>query len=163
MENGFDPVELRRAFACYPSGVTVIAGSRAGKPAGLAISSFTPVSLTPALVSVCIAHTSQTWPVIRDLPCLGISVLAQDQEFIASAMSAKCKNRFAGVSWSASPSGAVFIDGAALELECILEFESIAGDHQIVVLRIVDLRSDAMIAPMVFHTSSYRRLAPLSA
>ena len=34
-------------------------------------SSFTSVSLTPPLVSVCVAHTSTTWPLLRHRDRLG--------------------------------------------------------------------------------------------
>lgn len=68
--------QLRRAFGCFPSGITVCALVD-GTPVGMAASSFTSVSLAPPLVSVCIQHTSTTWPVLRNRPRLGLSVLAE--------------------------------------------------------------------------------------
>ena len=58
----FDDVLLRQAFGCFPSGVTAFCGMLGGVPEGMAASSFTSVSLDPALVSVCVANTSSTWP-----------------------------------------------------------------------------------------------------
>src|SRR5690606_13074244 len=74
---GMTTVELglRRVYGAYPTGVTAVAGLVGGRPVGIAASSFVPVSLTPPLVSVCVAHTSTTWPLLRDLPRIGISVL----------------------------------------------------------------------------------------
>jgi flavin reductase (DIM6/NTAB) family NADH-FMN oxidoreductase RutF len=40
--------------------VTAFCAMSDGKPEGMAASSFTSVSIHPALVSVCVAHTSST-------------------------------------------------------------------------------------------------------
>ena len=58
----FDPRWLRHVFGAFPSGVAVVAAVVDSTPVGIAASSFTSVSLDPALVSLCIAHTSTTWP-----------------------------------------------------------------------------------------------------
>lgn len=54
--------QLRPAFGCFPSGVTAVCADVDGVPAGLAASSFTSVSVEPPLVSVCMQHSSTTWP-----------------------------------------------------------------------------------------------------
>lgn len=63
---GIQPVtigdHLRRAFGCFPSGVTAICAEIDGEPVGVAASSFTSVSISPPLVSVCMQHTSTTRP-----------------------------------------------------------------------------------------------------
>src|SRR5258706_352547 len=53
--------ELRRAFGCFPSGVVGLCALVNAVPVGMAASSFTSVSLDPALVSVCVASSSTTW------------------------------------------------------------------------------------------------------
>jgi flavin reductase (DIM6/NTAB) family NADH-FMN oxidoreductase RutF len=77
------PDVLRGAFAAFPSGVTAIAGMLDGHPVGMAASSFTSVSLEPPLVSVCMAHSSSTWPSLRRAPSIGVSVLAAGHGDIA--------------------------------------------------------------------------------
>jgi flavin reductase (DIM6/NTAB) family NADH-FMN oxidoreductase RutF len=72
----FDPTWLRHVFGAFPSGVAVVAAVVDTAPVGIAASSFTSVSLDPALVSLCIAHTSTTWPVLREVPRLGVSILS---------------------------------------------------------------------------------------
>jgi flavin reductase (DIM6/NTAB) family NADH-FMN oxidoreductase RutF len=155
----FSDARLRQAFGFFPSGVTAVCGMADGRPAGLTASSFTSVSLAPALVSVCLAKTSTTWPVLRKLSGLGVSVLAETQVTICQALATKGGNKFAGVRWERSSSGAVFIGDAALWLDCTLESEVAAGDHVIGLLRIRNMRCFPEVAPLVFHRSSYRRLA----
>jgi flavin reductase (DIM6/NTAB) family NADH-FMN oxidoreductase RutF len=152
------PEALRRAFASFPSGVTAIAAIRDGRPLGLAASSFTPVSLEPPLVSVCIARTSTTWPVLRTVPRIGLSVLAQEHGQIARSLAGKGIDRFAGVSWERTPKGAVFVHGSALWLDCTRYEEVPAGDHDIVLLCVQRLWAYPDVPPLVFHGSKFRQL-----
>ena len=156
----FDQTVLRQAFGCFPSGVAAVCGLRQGRPDGMAASSFTSVSLVPALVSVCVAHTSTTWPRLRVLPRLGVSVLAEGHGDAARALSAKTGDRFAAVDWEATETGAVLVHGSTLWLECSIENEVPAGDHDIALLRIQSLQTYPDVAPMVFHGSKFRQLAP---
>ena len=71
------PTTLREAFGHFPSGVIAIAAEVDGTRVGLAASTFVPVSLDPPLVSFCVQNTSKTWPKLKDLPYLGISVLGE--------------------------------------------------------------------------------------
>ena len=156
---GADTRQLRRVFGAFPCGVTAVCALVDGQPAGLAASSFTSVSLNPPLVSVCVAHSSTTWPVLRQAARLGVSVLSADQEQACAQLSARGADRFAGLPFRATPGGAVLLDGASAWLECTIEQQVRAGDHDIVVLRVHDLDADHQVHPLVFHSSQFRRLA----
>jgi flavin reductase (DIM6/NTAB) family NADH-FMN oxidoreductase RutF len=152
------PDVLRGAFATFPSGITAVAAIRDGQPHGLAASSFTSASLDPPLVSVCIARTSTTWPVLRMAPRLGLSVLAQEHGPVVRLLAARGIDRFAGVSWERTQQGAVFVHGAALWLDCTRYHEVPAGDHEIILLRIQQLWTYPEVSPLVFHGSKFRQL-----
>jgi flavin reductase (DIM6/NTAB) family NADH-FMN oxidoreductase RutF len=158
-DEGFDQALLRQAFGCFPSGVTAFCGMINGKPEGMAASSFTSVSIDPALVSVCVANTSSTWPKLAGLPALGLSVLSSAHGTVARSLAAKGIDRFAGVNWAGADSGAVFVHGATLWLECT-PFKTVeAGDHRIVVLEIQALLMNPDIRPMIFHLSAFHEIA----
>ena len=154
-----DSTVLRQAFGCFPSGVTAFCGLADGRPEGFAASSFTSVSIEPALVSICVANSSSTWPKLARMKRLGISVLASAQGGVAQSLAGKSEDRFVGVPWTAGESGAVFIDGASLWLECEPFLRLPAGDHEIVLLRILALEMDPEVTPMVFHRSKFHELA----
>jgi len=154
-----DPVLLRRAFGCFPAGVTAVCAMVDGEPVGMAASSFTSVSLAPPLVSVCIQESSATWPRLRGRPRLGISVLAEGHDEVCVRLSRKIGDRFAGVAWDRAPGGGVFVHGATAWLECSLYAEVPAGDHAVALLQVHGLRADPDAAPLVFHGSRFRRLA----
>lgn len=153
------PAELRRVFGAFPSGVTAIAALADGAPVGMAASSFTSVSLDPPLVSVCVAHSSTTWPVLGERSRLGVSVLGAHQEQACRRLAARDGDRFASLDWRATPDGAVLIDGASAWLDCSVEQVIRAGDHDIVVLRVRGLDADPAVPPLVFHASGFHRLA----
>lgn len=156
--NSLTPTSLREAFGHFPSGVIAIAAVVDGVREGLAASTFVPVSLDPPLVSFCVQNTSTTWPKLKGVPMLGISVLGESHDAAARTLAAKTGDRFAGLETESRESGAVFIRGTGLWLESAIEQLIPAGDHTIVVLRVSQVTVDAEIAPIVFHRSVFRRL-----
>nr|BAD83685.1 NADH-FMN oxidoreductase [Mycolicibacterium phlei] len=152
------PSTLREAFGHFPSGVIAIAAEVEGVRVGLAASTFVPVSLDPPLVSFCVQNTSETWPKLRDLPALGISVLGEAHDVAARTLAAKTGDRFAGLETVSRDSGALFIEGTSVWLESSVEQLVPAGDHTIVILRVLDITMNPEVAPIVFHRSTFRRL-----
>ena len=153
-----NPTVLRRTFGCFPSGVTAVCGSVEGRPLGLIVSSFTSVSLDPALTSICIANSSGTWPRLRSASLIGVSVLSENQGAMCRQLAGSGKDRFVGVPWDTSPAGAVLIEGAAAWMECTVSREVPAGDHQIVLLRVDAAEANPEVAPRVHHGSRFRGL-----
>lgn len=123
-----NPSTLREAFGHFPSGIIAIAAEVDGARIGLAASTFVPVSLDPPLVSFCVQNTSETWPQLKDLPRLGISVLGEAHDEAARTLAAKTGDRFAGLSTVSADSGAVFIEGTSVWLESSIEQLVPAGD-----------------------------------
>ncbi|MFE3285626.1 flavin reductase family protein, partial [Streptomyces sp. NPDC059233] len=105
---------LRSVLGRFATGVVAVAAAdpRTGERAGLAANSFCSVSLDPALVSFCVAHTSSSWPRIRAGGLLGITILGADQEEAAIRLAARGSDKFHGLPWTRSPGGAPVLDGA---------------------------------------------------
>jgi flavin reductase (DIM6/NTAB) family NADH-FMN oxidoreductase RutF len=152
------PTTLREAFGHFPTGVVAIAAEVEGLRVGLAASTFVPVSLEPPLVSFCVQNTSETWPKLKDLPYLGISVLGESHDEAVRTLAAKTGDRFAGLQTVSTDSGAVFVEGTSVWLESSIEQLIPAGDHTIVILRVSDITVHPDVPPIVFHRSTFRRL-----
>jgi flavin reductase (DIM6/NTAB) family NADH-FMN oxidoreductase RutF len=162
VDDRLDEATLRRAFGCFPSGVIALCAMLDGQPVGMAASSFTPVSLDPPLVSICIQNGSTTWPRLRQCARLGVSVLAEGHDKACLSLSRKEGDRFAGVSWLELASGGVIVKGASAWLNCRLYDEIPAGDHHLALLEIRGLQVDLGATPLVYlpsHGSRFRRLA----
>jgi flavin reductase (DIM6/NTAB) family NADH-FMN oxidoreductase RutF len=153
------PGLLRTAFSHFPSGLAALAAVVDGAPAGLVASSFTVgVSLEPPLVLFAVQNTSTTWPVLRRAGRIGVSVMGESHRQACRQLASKTGDRFAGLDIATTGPGAVFIRDAPLWLETVIEGEVPAGDHHVVLLRIVSLGSRPEISPLVFHRSDFRRL-----
>jgi flavin reductase (DIM6/NTAB) family NADH-FMN oxidoreductase RutF len=151
-------MRLRAVFGAYPTGVTAVAALIDGQPTGLAASSFTSVSLDPPLVSVCIARASATWPSLRRAARLGVNVLGSHHRDACRRLAGPAADRFRGLAWQATARGAIRLDAVSAWLEAEIEQEVTAGDHVIVVLRVIDVAEDLDVAPLVFHRSDFREL-----
>ncbi|WP_280435487.1 flavin reductase family protein [Nocardia carnea] len=153
-----DNARLRRLYGRYPTGVAAVCALREGRPAGIVATSFTPVSMEPALVSICVQLSSTTWPELTKGGHLGVSVLASMHEAASRQLAAKNVDRFAGLSWFAGDTGAVFLADAAAWLDCRISSSIPAGDHEVVLLQVDRSAIDEAAEPLIFHDSRYRAL-----
>ncbi|KUL34213.1 flavin reductase family protein [Actinoplanes awajinensis] len=154
-----DPAALRRAFGAFPSGVVAVAAAVDGRLLGLAASSFTSVSLDPPLVSFSIANSSKTWPDLRRAARLGITVLADHHGETCRQLAGPVEHRFDGLPASVTAAGAVLLDNGLARFDCSIDREVAAGDHAIVLLRLHAVEHAEGASPLVFHRSSFGRLA----
>ncbi|GAA4522277.1 flavin reductase family protein [Actinoallomurus oryzae] len=154
-----DGRRFRSILGRFATGVVAITAidPATGAPTGLAANSFTSVSLEPALVSFCVAHTSTTWPRLRTAERHCVNILSAPQREVCLQFAAKGADKFAGLEWSESPGGGPVIDGALAWLECSVEAEYPAGDHMIVVARVHHLDRHHDGEPLIFYKGSYGR------
>jgi flavin reductase (DIM6/NTAB) family NADH-FMN oxidoreductase RutF len=153
-----DVSRLRRLYGRYPTGVAAICAVRDGQPVGIVATSFTPVSIEPALVSICVQHTSTTWPRLSRDGHVGISVLAEGHAEVSRQLAAKTGDRFAGLTWFAGDSSAVFLADAAAWLDCRITSSITAGDHDVVLLEVTGAADDDTVSPLSFHDSRFRTM-----
>ncbi|MGW4638806.1 flavin reductase family protein [Sphaerisporangium sp. NPDC004334] len=128
-----------------------------GAPRGLAVNSFTSVSLDPPLVSFCVSTASTTWPRMKAAPTLCVNVLSERQEHVSRRLAARVSDKFTGLSWRPSPGGGPLFEGALAWLDCAIESEHPAGDHIIVVARVLALDAHADHGPLLFFRGDYGR------
>ena len=126
----------------------------------MVVTSFTSVSLRPALVAFCAAHTSTTWPVIADACSCCINVLAASQEDLCRQLATKGPRRFEGIEWATTASGAPMLAGVVGWLDCRIVETRHAGDHDLVLLEVLSHDADPALEPLLFHRSTYRTFAP---
>lgn len=104
-------------------------------------------------MSFCVQNMSTTWPKLKDVPRLGISVLDESHD-----EAARTGDWFAGLQAISTENGAVFIEGTSVWLESSIKELVPAGDPIIVILGVSDITVHPEVPPIVFHRSIFRRL-----
>lgn len=154
-----DAVRLREAFGVFPSGVVAVASEVDGQLIGLAASSFTSVSLEPALVSFSVANTSKTWPALRQAAHLGVTILADHHGDVCRQLAGPLEHRFDDLAVTTTGEGAVTLDDGLAMFDCTIYNEVEAGDHTIVLLQLHAIEHADTSQPLVFHRSAFGTLA----
>lgn len=155
-----DPALYRQVLGHFATGVTVVTAADAGEPAGLAVNSFTSVSLDPPLVAFCVSHTSATWERIRAVGTFCVNILNENQEHLARIFATRDPHKFKGIGWQPAPSGAPILADALAWVDCTVEAVHPAGDHSIVVGRVHGLDVSREGQPLVFYRGGYGRFEP---
>lgn len=147
-----DQAHYRQVMGHFPTGVVIVA---APGPVGTAIGSFVSLSLDPPLVAFTAQRTSSTWPKIEAAGVFCVSVLAEDQEAICRAFATSGADKFAGIGYTAMPSGSPRINDCTAWMDCTIEAVHEAGDHDIVVGRVTEMGIEREAKPLLFFRGGY--------
>jgi 3-hydroxy-9,10-secoandrosta-1,3,5(10)-triene-9,17-dione monooxygenase reductase component len=139
-----DERTLRTAFGRFATGVAFVTTERDG----LIVSSFAAVSLRPPLVSFCPARDSLTWQRMRRAGRFTVHVLDEQSGGFVRRAAVPGADRFA------EPS---VLDDALASLDCELAAEHVAGDHWIVVGRVLRLHVVEDGRPLVYFGGGFGR------
>ncbi|MGW8364608.1 flavin reductase family protein [Streptomyces wedmorensis] len=163
--------EFRAAMSRLASGVVLVTahdpddGPR-GEDVGMTATAFMSVSLDPPLVLVSLRNGSRMDDLLTDVPVWAVSMLAEDQRHVAGrfAMKNRVSDRllFADLPHTrGEESGAPLMDGALATLECRTESRVVAGDHTLVVGRVLTaaLPSASTRGPLTYFQGKYRHLS----
>lgn len=136
--SSFDRRALRDAFGAFTTGVTVVtARDSAGTPIGFTANSFASVSLDPPMLLICLAKTSRNLGNMMEAAGFAVNILSETQEEVSNAFARPIESRFAAVDWRDGPTGFPVFPEAAAWFECETEQRVDAGDHVILIGRVV--------------------------
>ncbi len=167
---GVSPDEFRAALARLAAGVVLVTahdpedGPR-GEDVGMTATAFVSVSLEPPLVMVSVRNGSRMDDLLERQDVWAVSVLAESQRHVAGrfAMKGRISDRllFEDIPWERGTiSGSPLVRGALAVVECRTEQRVVAGDHTLVIGRV--LRADTPSTesgPLTYFTGRYRHLA----
>lgn len=163
-----DPVDVdvfRQAMGRFATGVTVVsAPGTATQPHAMTANAVTSVSLDPCLLLVCVEQEARFHEAVVDGGAFGVSVLGADQRRVAQWLATRGRplvGQLAQVPHHAGPAtGVPLVTGALSTLECSVQSLHDAGDHTIVVGRVLAVAvAERGDEPLVWYRGGYRRLA----
>jgi flavin reductase (DIM6/NTAB) family NADH-FMN oxidoreductase RutF len=156
---GSDARTLRDAMGCFATGVTIVTAHTAeGTPIGLTANSFTSVSLDPPLLLVCVANTSSSAVVLRGADHFAVNVLQIGQQTTSNRFAAKAEDRFATTPWEVGETGVPVLTGSLSTFECARDAVHEAGDHFLLVGKVLKASFEPRRDPLLYFRGKYRRL-----
>lgn len=146
-------------MGAFPTGVSVVtAAAPDGEPVGLTVNSLTSVSLEPLLVLVCIDHGAASHGPIIDSGAFCVNLLTEADQGVSNRFaSSEREDRFVDLAWHPGPTGSPVLDHALAWFDCRVHQTHVAGDHTIVVGRVVAC-DERPAQPLVYHRGRYARL-----
>lgn len=149
------------AMAALASGVAVVCVRDGDDDVGITTTAFTAVSLDPPLVLVGVNTASYLDEVLARQARWAASILAAGQNHLASrfAVAGRPSARLllAGQPHHRGPaSGALVVDGGLAALECETDRRIPAGDHTLVLARVVAVDYAGTGEPLVYFRRRYR-------
>jgi flavin reductase (DIM6/NTAB) family NADH-FMN oxidoreductase RutF len=147
----------------FPTGVTLLTQGSGEATSVITLNSLTSVSLDPLLILVSVKADGRMRPRVARSGSFAVNVLSRHQQELAQEF---CRpDRPAGLAamrrLDATPGvlGNAVVPSSEAYFECVLEAEYAAGDHTLLVGRVVALAAgEAGPDPLVFHRGAFTRL-----
>ena len=149
-----DPDAVRAFHRKFVTGVTIVTAMDGDIPRGLAVNAFSSISLSPALVLVCVARTAATHDPLYRAERFAVNVLAHDQAGLARHFGSRRPDKFEGIPWRVGAYGCPVLDGVCAYLEAELRERVHASTHTIFIGRILAAASTPT-APLVYMASQF--------
>jgi flavin reductase (DIM6/NTAB) family NADH-FMN oxidoreductase RutF len=154
----FDTRAFRQALGAFPTGVAVVTAGE-GKHVGITVNSFTSVSLDPPLVLWCIDKKSDRFEAFTRAKSFTISILGTAHEAVSSRLAKQGSHHLDGIELLPTRLGPPALGDALAYFECEKEAVHDAGDHAILVGRVIRFGRHDAGAPLVFFRGHYGALS----
>jgi flavin reductase (DIM6/NTAB) family NADH-FMN oxidoreductase RutF len=150
---------FRDVLGTYPTGVCVITSVNAdGERHGLAVGTFTSISLDPPLVGFMPDKRSASWQAIERTGAFCVNILGAGQQPLCARFATRGGDKFEGVAHGASPGGLPLLDAVLAWIECDIAQVIELGDHYLVVGAVRALERCSDEAPLLFFRGGYHSI-----
>ena len=159
----FDVRAYRTALGSFPTGVAVITTSASAEHhMGITVNSFTSVSLDPPLVLWCLDKKSDRYNAFTNARSYTVSILGTEHQDLSSRLAKQGNHSLEGIALCDTALGPPALADALSVFECEAEAVHDAGDHTILIGRVVQFSRQSDGEPLVFFRGKYGSLAQAS-
>jgi flavin reductase (DIM6/NTAB) family NADH-FMN oxidoreductase RutF len=153
---------LRDVMRSYPQGVTVVTARVNEKLWGMTASSFISASLNPPLVLVSIMKNSVTYDAFMKAKNFAVNMLADDQKSVSDRFAGRVvmRDRFEGLKYYFDLTDSPIIYGVVGYIECEKWKDVDAGDHTVLIGRVLNAKKLARKVPLVYFSQQYTTIVP---
>ena len=153
-----DPRAFRDALGCFPTGVAVVTAAGVGAHIGITVNSFTSVSLEPPLLLWCMDRRSQRHDIFVRATGFTVSILGTDHKEVSSRLARPGEHALDGMALLQTELGPPALANSLAVFECASEKVVEAGDHTILLGRVLRFSRPAVSAPLVYFRGKYSAL-----
>jgi flavin reductase (DIM6/NTAB) family NADH-FMN oxidoreductase RutF len=157
-----DKGAFRHAMSHFASGVTIMTTTAAGRMHGMTVSAFASQSLDPLLILVSVERSTIMHQLVAESRAFAINILDEHGEGTARFFADNARLRgpeFKEGAYHLGATGSPILEEATGYLEATVEQTLDAGDHTVLVGRVVALKVVRDAAPLIYYRSRYRGLA----
>ncbi len=154
--------ELREGMRLVPSPVTIITAGSGKNGRGITIGSFTSTSLDPPLVTFNVSCGANFHHLLEDGRLLAVHILSDSQAALSNKFAIpdlSSEQQFADVDVNFDDDGPPMIAGTLGIFRCRVAAMYSAGDHSVIVARVIDFAAGEEGEPLVYHNQAYRSLS----
>jgi flavin reductase (DIM6/NTAB) family NADH-FMN oxidoreductase RutF len=157
-----DKASFRHAMGHFASGVTIMTTTAAGRMHGMTVSAFASQSLDPLLILVSVERSTVMYQLVGQSGAFAVNILDEHGEGTARFFADNARlngPEFKEGTYHLGETGSPILDEATGYLEATVHQTLDAGDHTIIVGRVVALKIMGDAAPLIYYRSGYRGLA----
>ncbi len=154
--------KLKIAMRNWASGVAVVTSACLGAKAGTTISSFTSLSLDPALVLLNLALENPVQTIIGQSGIFGITVLSNEQRDLSDLFAGfgkRIQERFDGLETFTLKSPAPLLSGGLAWLDCRVYHIQSLPKSAVIIGEVIDAKVDDRRKPLVYLNRAYVEVA----
>jgi flavin reductase (DIM6/NTAB) family NADH-FMN oxidoreductase RutF len=111
--------------------------------------------LDPPLILVCVDGTASCYPAFAGTAHFAINILCEAQQHVSRAFASKSPDKFADMPWVPGVTGSPIFPDSTAWLDCGLHDRVEAGDHLIVIGRVLSFGHSPAKRPLGYHRGSY--------
>jgi flavin reductase (DIM6/NTAB) family NADH-FMN oxidoreductase RutF len=158
---GVDAAQFRATLRRHANGVVVVTAAADGQVAGLTVTSLVSLSLDPPLVGFAVATRASAYEVLAACRTFEVNFLGAQQADIAVRFATRGLDRFAAPTrWASRATGEPVLLDAPAHLRCEVERRLPAGDHVLIIGRVLESGVRRSHAPLVYHEGRYASVRP---
>ncbi|GGO95511.1 flavin reductase family protein [Wenjunlia tyrosinilytica] len=151
---------FRFVMASFASGVSVVTTlDENDQPRGLTCSAICSVSVDPPLLLSSVSNRSGTLPAVLSSGRFAVNILGSQGQSVSQLFASGANDKFDRVRWEPGPaSGAPVLQVNVAHAECELHNAVEAGDHTLLIGRVIGGGTEQDRHPLAYWRGAYGRI-----
>ena len=145
---------FKKTLSKFSTGITVVCVKNNNSIYGKTVNSFNSLSLSPPMVLFSLGNYSSSINYFLKTKFLSINILSKKQKKLSNNF-ASSKPKLENINFIEGKNKTVIIPNCIANLECELTDKIKKGDHIIFICKILELKSNEKLKPLLYFNSKY--------